>query len=244
MKIPKMILFDYGQTIVEEAKFDGVKGSGEILKYATANKYNLSAEQLQERADELNRALGRFNPKNRHLFQIEVPNHMFSAYLYESLGIKINLSPEEIDTIFWDAAAPGKATEGIEEFLEYINKKGIRSGVISNISFAGSVVKKRIHDLLPTNHFEFIIATSEYLYRKPNKRIFELALEMANLDCEDVWYIGDDYECDVLGAKNAGIYPIRYTGAIGDMACERKHDVMEINCWTELKTYMDGMYCG
>ena len=89
MKMPQMILFDYGQTLVDEAKFDGVKGSREILKYAAANKYNLSAEQLQEKANELNRALGRFDPENRPLFQIEVPNHMFTAYLYESLGISV-----------------------------------------------------------------------------------------------------------------------------------------------------------
>ena len=46
MKIPKMILFDYGQTLIAEQKFDGVKGTEAVLKYATKNKYNLSAEQV------------------------------------------------------------------------------------------------------------------------------------------------------------------------------------------------------
>ena len=27
MKIPKMVLFDYGQTLIAEQKFDGVKGT-------------------------------------------------------------------------------------------------------------------------------------------------------------------------------------------------------------------------
>ena len=237
MKKPKMILFDYGQTIVDQAKFDGVKGSAEILKYASANKYNLSPEQLQAKADELNRELGRFDPKNRYKNQIEVPNHMFTAYLYDSLGIKLDLSPEEIDTVFWDTASPGKPTEGIEEFLEYLDEAEIRSGVISNISFTGSVVKKRICDLLPNNRFEFIIATSEYLFRKPGRRIFELALEMAELKPKDVWYIGDDYECDVVGARNAGIYPVRYIGAM-DTVYERKDDVMEISSWAELTAFI------
>ena len=237
MKKPKMILFDYGQTIVNQAKFDGVKGSAEILKHASANKYNLSAEQLQAKANELNKELGRFDPKNRYKNQIEVPNHMFTAYLYESLGIKLDLSSDEIDTVFWDAAAPGKPTEGIEEFLEYLDKAGIRSGVISNISFAGSVVKKRINDLLPYHRFEFIIATSEYLFRKPGRKIFELALEMAELDPNEVWYVGDDYECDVVGARNAGIYPVRYIGAT-DTVYEQKTDVMEISSWAELMAFI------
>ena len=208
------------------------------MKYASVNKYNLSAQQIQDKANEINAELGRFDPEKRHLFQIEVPNHMFQAYLYTSLGITLSLSPEEADTIFWDASSPGEATEGIEEFLDYIHEKDIRSGVISNISYAGNVVEKRINNILPHHHFEFIIATSEYMYRKPNKRIFELALEMADLKNEDVWYIGDNYECDIIGAKNAGIYPIRYTGAI-DATNESRHDVQEINNWKELMSYIE-----
>lgn len=71
----------------------------------------------------------------------------------------------------------------------------------SNISYCSEVVKERILSMIPNNEFEFVIATSEYLFRKPNKRIFDLALEKAALTPEDVWYIGDNYECDVIGAK-------------------------------------------
>ena len=107
MKIPKMILFDYGQTLIAEQKFDGVKGTEAVLQYAARNKYHLSAEQVQAKANELNRELGRFAPEKRHLFQIEIPNTMFTPYLYESQGIEIALSNPEIDTVFWNAAAPG-----------------------------------------------------------------------------------------------------------------------------------------
>ena len=39
MKKPKMILFDYGQTLVNEQRFNGVRGTEAVLKYATKNKY-------------------------------------------------------------------------------------------------------------------------------------------------------------------------------------------------------------
>ena len=42
----KMIIFDYGQTLVAEQKFDGVSGIRAVLQYATKNKYNLTAEQV------------------------------------------------------------------------------------------------------------------------------------------------------------------------------------------------------
>ena len=125
MKTPKMILFDYGQTLVTEQKFNGIKGTEAVLKYATKNKYHLSAEQVQAKANEINQELGRFDPEKRHLFQIEIPNTMFTSYLYESQGIDIALSNSEIDRVFWNAAAPGAPTEGIKEFLEYLKNKNM-----------------------------------------------------------------------------------------------------------------------
>ena len=126
MKKPKMILFDYGQTLVAEERFDGMKGSAEILRHATQNKYNLTPEQLQQEANAINRELKRFDPATRGQNLVEIPNHMFTAYLYESLGIRIDLPTEEIDRIFWNAASPCKPTPGMESFLEFLWVNEIR----------------------------------------------------------------------------------------------------------------------
>lgn len=48
-----MVLFDYGQTLIAEQKFDGVKGTAAVLQYATRNKYHLSAAQVQAKANEI-----------------------------------------------------------------------------------------------------------------------------------------------------------------------------------------------
>lgn len=214
MKLPEMILFDYGQTLVNEQKFNGVKGTEAVLGYAVKNKYNLTAEQVQQEADVINRDLGRFDASRGNLCLTEIPNTMFTPYIYESQGIEVPLSTEEIDRIFWDAASPGVPTDGIESFLIFLRENKIRTGVISNISYAQSVVAGRINTLLPGNSFEFILTSSNYIFRKPHRRIFELALEKAGLPAESVWYIGDNYECDIKGAAGAGITPVWYTGAL------------------------------
>ena len=136
--------------------------------------------------------------------------------------------------MFWDAAAPARPTEGIEEFLEFLFENRIRTGVISNISFSGKAVRDRIAQVVPENHFEFILATSEYMYRKPNKRIFDLALEKAGLMPEEVWYVGDQYECDIVGARNAGIFPVWYLGAL-DLPYEETEGVMAVADWKRLR---------
>jgi putative hydrolase of the HAD superfamily len=199
----------------------------------------LSAEQVQAKANELNQEFGRFDSEKRHIFQIEIPNTMFTPYLYDSQGIEIALSNSEIDTVFWNAAAPGMPTTGIKDFLEYLKNKGIRTGVISNISYASSVVAERINRLLPENSFEFIITSSNYIFRKPNKRIFDLALEKAGLEPDEVWYIGDQYECDVKGALNAGLLPIWYIGAI-DLPYTEDKNILTVKTWNEIERYMGG----
>ena len=237
MKIPKMILFDYGQTLIAEQRFDGIKGTEAVLKHATRNKYNLTAEQIQERANELNKEFGRYDPEKKHLLQIEIPNTMFTPYLYDSLGIEIELSNAEIDTVFWDAAAPGVPTEGMENFLEYLKNKGIRTGVISNIAYAQSVVAGRINRMLPGNSFEFIITSSNYIFRKPSKRIFDLALEKSGLNPDETWYIGYQYECDIKGALNAGIFPVWYIGAI-DLPYKDDKNILTVKTWDKLMEIM------
>lgn len=232
-----MILFDYGQTLIAEQRFDGIKGTEAVLKHATRNKYNLTAEQIQERANELNKEFGRYDSEKKHLLQIEIPNTMFTPYLYDSLGIEVALSNAEIDTVFWDAAAPGVPTEGMENFLEYLKNKGIRTGVISNIAYAQSVVAGRINRMLPGNSFEFIITSSNYIFRKPSKRIFDLALEKSGLNPDETWYIGDQYECDIKGALNAGIFPVWYIGAI-DLPYKDNKNILTVKTWDKLMEIM------
>ena len=157
MQKPKMILFDYVQTLVNEKPFDGVKGTAAVLQYAVKNKYNKTAEEVQAYANALNQEIGRFDPEKRHLFQYEMPNYMFTRFLYESQGIEIALSPDELDKVFWDAAAPGTPTEGISEFLSFLRENQIRTGVISNISYGGKSVEKRIKECIPEHEFELLL---------------------------------------------------------------------------------------
>lgn len=161
ISLPKMIIFDYGQTLVNERKFDGVKGTAEVMKFAVKNKHNYTAEDVQAAANAINDELGRYDHARSHLLQVEVPNCMFAPYLYESMGIELALSNRERDQIFWDAASPGVPTEGILELLDFLKKYGIRTGVISNITYCGEAVKDRIDSVVIGHNFEFIIATSE-----------------------------------------------------------------------------------
>ena len=236
MKTPKMILFDYGQTLMDERGFDGIAGTKAILKYAVKNPYNRTAEEVQKAAEDLIHEYQLFSVGSDIRSQIEVPNRMFNSFLYSSLGIELSLSPTEIDGIFWNAAAPISPTEGIEEFLLFLNDLHIKTAVISNMAYCGKALEERLSTAFPKHRFEFIISSADYMFRKPNRKIFELALLKADLKPQDVWYIGDQYDCDIKGSENIGIFPVWYTGAI--LPPNHSSSVLKISNWDELKNIL------
>jgi putative hydrolase of the HAD superfamily len=53
--------------------------------------------------------------------------------------------------------------------------------------------------------FQHVVYSEEVGVRKPHQAIFDLALQKANANAEEAIMIGDDWEADILGARNAGI---------------------------------------
>jgi putative hydrolase of the HAD superfamily len=243
MKKPKMILFDFGHTLICESSFNGVRGTEAVLKYAVRNENNLSAQEVSRFSSKIFEEMGRMARDHG----AEVHNHMTQRLVYEYLQIDIPLLPEEMEQIFWDNAAPAIPMPNIHQVLDYLYKQGIRTGVISNIAFSGSSVKKKINSLLPNNHFEFIIASSEYAIRKPNPMIFELALRKANLAAGEVWYCGDNTKFDVYGASAVGIFPVWFHSPLECDYRDKSLDIkpncehLYINDWLELIAVLESL---
>lgn len=237
MKKPVMIAFDYGQTIIDEHPVDFVKGTAEVMKYAVVNKYGKTPEGIQQLSAQLKSELGNCKPGLTFGDYGEIDNIAFQAYLYESQGIELSISYEEAELIFWDGASMGKPAEGIVELLDYLKQENIRTAVLSNNAYGQPSLIKRINRILPEHHFEFILSTKDYLFRKPNHRIYELMLEKAGLKAEDVWYAGDNLINDVYGSRNAGMFPLWYTGATENWL-ETDEDCLHIKHWQDLIDYL------
>lgn len=235
MRLPKMVIFDYGQTLVNERLFNPLKGTEEVLKLATYNPNNVSAHEIQSLANELHQELGRNDGNLNYANQFELHNHSFQRYLYEYFGVQLTKSAVEVERIFTESSFEIVPTLNIERLLEALESKGVRTGVISNISLSGMMLSELINRHIPSHNFEFIIASSEYIFKKPSKRIFELALKKARLEGHEVWYCGDHAIYDVEGSANSGLTPIWYKGAI-DASNEHIPNCKctKINDWNEL----------
>lgn len=245
MNLPEMILFDYGHTLLYEPDFNGIRGSEAILTHALSNTRGLSAKEISDFSAKLFRDLSIYARNNG----IEVHQHMFQRMLYAYLDIEIDLSPLEMEQVFWENASYGKAMPYIKEVLDYLHEHHIRTGVISNTSFSGDALTARLNRLLPNNHFEFIIPSSEYIYRKPNPIIFEIALKKAKLPADKVWFCGDNLKCDILGAHAAHLFPVWYENYPADSYLSPKRnepyvddidfDHLHITNWIELNNILE-----
>ncbi len=205
MNKPKMILFDYGNTLLHEPGFDFLRGVEALFQYIKSNKNGLTPKEVNDFSQELFKKICAVRDLG-----YELHDRQFQRFLYEYLEIEFSIPLSEAERILWGNVSTGALMPNVDKMLDYINANGIRSGVISNIGWSGAALTERINRLLPQNRFEYILASSEYMFRKPNPLLFELALKKAGLHAADVWFCGDNIMADVEGSAAVGIFPVWY----------------------------------
>lgn len=97
--------------------------------------------------------------------------------------------------------------EDVKPTLKDLRSKGYKMGLVSNRS---NPIGEEIEELGFDIYLDFYFCSGEIQIWKPDPGIFEHALFLAESTPETTAYIGDNYYTDIVGAKNAGIYPILY----------------------------------
>ena len=96
---------------------------------------------------------------------------------------KINLFPEVADTL---------------EYLSYKYKLHIITNGFNEVQF------RKLKNCGIDQYFEKVVTSDNAQSQKPNRRIFEFALNSVNAKKKESLMIGDDWELDVMGAKKYG----------------------------------------
>lgn len=206
MNKPKMILFDYGHTLLYENNHDVERGNRAIYQYIKKNPKNISFEQF-------NRVINDTFAKIRaDRGEVDINEDDFLRLVLEYMNVELSVSLEEAERIIWNGISEGAIMPKADKMIAYLNENHIRMGVISNLCWSGRALRERLDRLLPHNRFEFVIASCEYIVKKPDRMLFEIALNKAGLSADEVWYCGDSIGADVYGAHSAGIFPVLYEG--------------------------------
>jgi putative hydrolase of the HAD superfamily len=186
---PKAILFDLDDTLTDRKATLKRFAMRYLEDFKTHLEMDVHAFALElERADG-----GGYRPRPE-MFQI----------LSTSLPWKIVPSRDEFLTC-WVNTFPRFALPmpGMLETLQTLQSRGFKLGVITNgHSFQQQT---KIDALEIRGFFETVLVSAEVNIKKPNARIYQLALEKLELEANHVWMVGDHVVNDVLGARDAGL---------------------------------------
>ena len=100
--------------------------------------------------------------------------------------------------------------QGTEEFLIKCSQKGIPMYVLSNSGFRGDALMLILNRFGIGKYFKKLWSSAEFGRIKPSREFFELAISTAlsenpGEERENIVFVGDMYDTDVIGAHNAGI---------------------------------------
>lgn len=198
-----MVYFDYGNTLIYEDVSYGPKTLEKI--YQTLEETSLSLEDFYQKF--FSKVIGHqeeYFSKDRDFLYRNI-----FAEIFREEKIKSKLTFEAMDKIYFDNHAKGYPIEGAKELLAYLDEKNLPYGVISNLSISADNLRLRIKEVLGVD-IDLVFTSGESYYRKPDKKLFELAGQAADLPLEKILYIGDNPLCDYKGARDAGMQAIYF----------------------------------
>ncbi|MGK8934193.1 pyrimidine 5'-nucleotidase [Pluralibacter gergoviae] len=123
---------------------------------------------------------------------------------FESWASRLRVKPGDLNEAFMTAMAEICAPlPGAVSLLNALKGK-VKMGIITN-GFT-SLQQRRLERTGLSDYFDLMIISEEVGVAKPDRRIFDYALEQAgNPDRSRVMMVGDNASSDVLGGINAGL---------------------------------------
>lgn len=154
--------------------------------------------------------------------------YMF-ARIKELYGLKINA--EELGKRWnQDNATITYVYDDALETLTYLKEKGYKLAIITN-GDAYLQYQKAVNSGL-SHLMDEIIVAGKYKISKPDKRIYEVALEKLGSKPEECVFVGDTFHTDIIGAYRANIKPIWF---VSDNLKQCDVDIIKIKSLSDLK---------
>lgn len=148
-------------------------------------------------------------------------------------GISETIRNHPFRHLFWS-----KMEEGTPETLDWFRERGFKLGVISN---AEGQIRRLLEHANMEERFDVIIDSGVVGFAKPDERIFKHAVERMGAKSASCIHVGDLFEVDVVGARQAGITPIlvdreELSGGVDCLKVRRVVDLPKLEIFSEKTT--------
>lgn len=203
----KVIVFDLFETLIHDIKFDFNSG----LSYLHENILSKDTDKvgLLDYAATYWKEL--YDKRNEDNSEVAFEDELLD--FKNKYGFKVNYPLEEI---LFNCALEINTTELFNDTiytLEQLKLLGIPVYLLSNSIFKKNVMRKFINQYDLEKYFVNIHFSADYKIRKPHKDLFKIVFDDIKkyedrIEMKQVYFIGDNFEADVLGAENFGFTPI------------------------------------
>jgi putative hydrolase of the HAD superfamily len=227
MKKPEAFLFDLWGTLINSVNFDPHKGHAAVLE-TCENPKGVSLDEVMD----LGQRVVSATVAREEEVALEFTQASLLRMVADAFGLRPRMSLEESEWVFWRASLQVSLIDGVDEVLRELEALGMPMAVVSNSSFAGCTLERELEIQGIRGYFQFVISSADYGVRKPDPLIFEVALRRLGLDAGRVWFAGDNVGYDIIGASQAGIFPVAYNPRKPIPDAVGEHAV--ISAWSQL----------
>lgn len=204
--LPKLLLCDVGDTLVEWTAYDRESGL-EAVRPLVDRPERFDREALVQRGTVLDRDL----EERASQSLLEFRQADFLRTIFGAEGMRLICDDDHLETLYWRGGLTFLPEEGVTEALERIRGVGVRVGVISNTAFGPDAIGWELssHGILAFVDGP-IVTSARFGMRKPHPTIFHAALGLYGTTADETWYVGNSPYHDVGGAKAAGLGAVWY----------------------------------
>ena len=194
------ILFDYSGTALISDKFNLKAGLVAMCSHFDL-KSGPDLEEIVNFASELEL---RFQ-ELRNQAVLEFSFDKLIRIIIDYFGIRTEKSLRELEAVYYETAFSYKAAPDIRQFLEQARAAGIRTGIVSNCTHSGALLQRKIRKAGIEDLFDFVMSSSDYGIRKQDQLLFDVAIRKLGFQKNEVVFIGDNLDFDIVTAQSAGI---------------------------------------
>lgn len=196
------IFFDLDNTLWDHRK-NAILTLNELFeRKEIQEKHHILFEEFHAKYDEINEDLW-VKIRDGIIDKDFLRKHRFyDTFLY--FGIDDEHLAEYFEKHFLDEIINyNELIDGSIEILDYLKEKGYQLHVVSN-GFH-EVTNRKVEKSGLKKYFETVVSAEDAKAMKPDERIFQYSLDLANAKKQESVFIGDDWIADAKGASSFGL---------------------------------------
>lgn len=202
------VLFDLGDTLIQFGRFD----REQIFRRAVRHTYRMWARRQTAMPDLRRYYLHQWFAVRWGFIKAMLRNREVDAIRLMRRACR-KLSLEAPDEFFaeltwaWYQPLANIATiePGTHRTLAHLRTSGYKLAIISNTFVPGYVLDRHLDQLDLLQFFPHRVYSYDVAYRKPNPRIFQIALDRLAVTPASAVFVGDLLRTDIRGAQRLGI---------------------------------------